>query len=278
MANDILNFRRFGKYLESDLRACVSNSGITFLVAAAAPAILYFFYGVFHLILLGEWGGVTPGWRITVFLGVLLVLIIALPVSCYGKVTDKRSGKEFLMLPVSSFEKTASMIIICCILAPAAFFACYGALDALICLFDSDCGAALVSFSHLSELKETVTGGEVPSEYMGSLSAMFNPLLYFDDIISTVLIFLLGAIWFKKGKVAKTILAIIAVGTLTSIVATPIFVSISRSVITTNDPSLVFERFDWMFRHLGLVDTISDTVSNIVLVALIFLRVKTLKH
>lgn len=275
MANDILNLKRFGKYLVSDLRACVSKSGITLGVAAATPAILYFFYGIFHLILLGSWGGASLACRVFFFIVVSIVICIAVPVSCYGKVTDKRSGSQFVMLPVSSFEKTASMIIICCIIAPAVFLACYGALDALICLFDPGCGATLMSFSYL---KDTAMLGDVPSEYAESFSAMFNPLLYADDWISFILFFLLGAVWFKSGKVAKTILSFIAISIVMSIATTPMMMDLFRSVMATNDPSLVFERFDWMFRHLGLVDTISDTVGNIVLAVLIFFRVKTIKH
>lgn len=278
MANDILNLKRFGKYLASDLKACISQSGITFGVAAATPVILYFFYGIFHLIFCGEWGGATLGWRLSLFIVVLIVTLIALPVSCYGKLTDKRSGSQFLMLPVSSFEKTVSMIIISCIIVPLAFVACYGVLDALICLSDSGCGTSILSFSYLSELKDTLVEVDIPEKYAGSFSAMVNPLLYLDDIFCIIMTFLLGALWFKSGKVAKTILVIIALSIAMSIAAFPIMVDISKSVIASNDPNMVFERFGWIYGHLGLVDTVSDTVGNLVLATLIFLRVKTIKH
>lgn len=277
MTSDILNFKRFGKYLSSDLRACISNFGITFCISACAPVILYFFYGIFHQLLFGQWDAVSLGVRLVVFIAVLMVFCIAFPVTCYGKVTDKRAGSQFLMIPVSSFEKTASMLIIGCIIAPAAFVACYGALDALICLLDSRGGCAILSFSYLQELKDSVlTTSDFPEDYAGSFSVVMNPMLYVDDLVNVVLIFLLGALYFKTGKVSKTILVIIALNAVFSIVAIPVIVGIGEAAV--RDTRVIFERLEWFLRHPGLADTISDTVINLALAALIFFRVKTIKH
>lgn len=277
MANDILNLKRFGKYLSSDLRACVSNFGITFGVSACAPVILYFFAQIFNWLLFGQWAEVSLGMRLVVLVMVLLVFCISLPVSCYGKVTDKRAGSQFLMIPVSPFEKTASMILICCIIAPAAFIACYGALDALICLLDPRSGVAILSFSYLHDLKDAImVSSDIPDDYVGSFSIVMNPLLYVDDIISVILVFLLGALWFKKGKVSKTILVLIALSAVLSIVSIPVLVGIGESA--ARDTRVIFERLEWLLRHPGLVDTINDTVVNLALAALVFLRIRTIKH
>lgn len=279
MANDILNMKRFGKYLASDLRACVSNFAITFAVAAAAPVALYFFYGIFHLIITGFWGGIPLVARVPLFGLILILFLIALPVSCYGRLTDKRAGSQFLLLPVSSFEKTASMILICCIIAPALFIACYGLLDALICLCDSSCGAALLSFSYIKDVSGLITAeADIPAEYLDSFLAVANPAQYIDDFISIGLIFLLGALCFKKGKVAKTMLALVLISIVVSMAFSPLTISFANRIANADDPRIIFEKFGWVLRNLALVDTISDTVVNLLLSALIFVRVRTLKH
>lgn len=277
MANDIFNFRRFGKYLSSDLRACLSNFGITLGVAIAVPAILYFFYGIFALIFTGNWASSPMAARLVFFGLVILVLIVAMPSVCYGKVTDKRSGSQFLMIPVSYVEKTLSMVLVCCIIFPAVFLTGYLALDGLLCLCDKGCGGALLS--SVNFFKDMIAAeSDIPLEYKGSFMALANPFMYLDDHIFLVLSFLLGALWFKKGKISKTILAFILWSFLMSLITAPIGMSVTRSIAASGDPYVIFDRFSWIFRHIGLVDTISDTVGNIVLLALIFLRVKTLKH
>lgn len=278
MANDIFNFKRFGKYLASDLRGCVSNFGVTFAVAVAAPLISYFFFGVFHLIFTGTWGSMPLVGRISFFIVIALILFIAMPAGCYGKLTDKHIGSQFLLLPVSSFEKTASMILITCIIAPVVFIAGYGALDALLCLVDPSQDTAILSFSYLTKLFN-ISGESIPIEYHDSFAALWNPILYADDFVGIVLIFLLGALWFKKGKVSKTIIAFILFNMVISMVSTPIIFNMVKSTAITNENVwILFDRFDWVFRHLALCDTINDTVGNLVLATLVFLRVRTLKH
>lgn len=278
MANDIFNLKRFGKYLASDLRGCISNFGVTFAVAVAAPLISYFFYGIFHLIFAGTWESLPLVARIIFFVITATIVFIAMPAGCYGKLTDKHIGSQFLLLPVSSFEKTASMILITCVIAPVVFIAGYGALDALLCLVDPTQDTSILSFSYMANIIN-VSAGSIPSEYHDSFAALANPLLYADDFVGIVLVFLLGALWFKKGKVSKTIIAFILFNMVISMVSTPIILNMVKSTAITNENVwILFDRFDWIFRHLALCDIINDTIVNLVLATLVFLRVRTLKH
>ena len=79
----------------------------------------------------------------------------------------------------------------------------------------------------------------------------------------------------------KTFLAIFAFSTALSIIATPIMNEWIMNLANNmnDDPMAVLELFrKGFFKHLVLIDLISDTVCNLALMAGIWFRIKTLKH
>jgi hypothetical protein len=109
------------------------------------------------------------------------------------------------------------------------------------------------------------------------------PWLYVDDIIGISLWFLAGAIWFKSGKTAKTILAFIALSMVLSMAITPFMSTYMKEFamrMTVMDSQEAVERLFNMgiMRHAALVDTINDTVANLIMLGLIYFRIKTIKH
>ena len=104
-----------------------------------------------------------------------------------------------------------------------------------------------------------------------------------DDIIGISLWFLAGAIWFKSGKTAKTILAFIALSMVLSMAITPFMSTYMKEFamrMTVMDSQEAVERLFNMgiMRHAALIDTINDTVANLIMLGLIYFRIKTIKH
>lgn len=275
MTSSTFSAPRFGKYFITDLKHSFLTSATTLTVIAAVPMILSLFLGVIGLIFKGEWVSPTISSRIPAFIAACLVILISQPAKFYGRLTDKRFGTAWSLLPASALEKTLSMILICCIVTPVALFVCYGSVDALVCLLDKGCGDPIFNFSFLSTL--AVKFGELPTGFSDSFKACTNPWLYVDDIIQIPLTFLLGALIFKKNKTSKTLLVLI----LSSIVFSCITSAILRPYAFHIGPDNVDEflsHFEWIFNHIVLWDTINDTVFNLAFIVAIYFRVKTIKH
>ena len=141
--NDIFNIRRFGKYLASDARNCVADYGLSMLLISFMGLIIYTGTIIMGLIFNGEWGGPELSFRIFTFAISTFVLILTMPVKCYGRITEKRFGSQWLMTPASSFEKSLSMIIMTAIAAPLAMCTIYLGIDGLLCRIDPTCGKGI---------------------------------------------------------------------------------------------------------------------------------------
>ena len=294
MKNDIFNFSRFGKYFASDIRTCRSNFGLSLLtIALLFPVATYFITTVFNLVVNSVWDGPDMGLRVFVFVVAMLCMIITMPVKCYGRITEKQYGSSWLMLPASRLEKFVSMFLLTCIIVPVAGLVLYLGMDALICALDHTCGKNLIAgcmelIRGMGDLQSltmnfvdenvTIEDAAVVQEILKQVS---SPWLYIDEIFAMTLPFLLGAVFFKSGKTVKTFLALFAISTAISIAATPLMTNWAMNIANdmNDDPMAVLELFrNGFFKHLVLIDIISDTVSNLALMAGIWFRIKTLKH
>ncbi len=294
MKNDIFNFRRFGKYFATDIRTCWANYGLSLLtISLIVPTVLYVVLTAFNLLLTSAWEGPEIGIRVFAFCVAMFCIIVTMPVKCYGKITEKQYGSFWLTLPASRLEKFISMFLMTCIIVPVTGIAIYLGMDALICALDHTCGnnltaAAVELIRKMGDMKEltmnlidesiTIEDAALAQEIVSQLN---SPLLYVDEIFGITLPFLLGALYFKSGKTVKTILVIFAFSTVFSIALTPIMESWASEVMAgMNDGTTVIRKlFDnGMFKNLVLIDTISDTIFNVALMAGIWFRIKTLKH
>ena len=197
------------------------------------------------------------------------------------------------MLPASRLEKFISMFIMTCIIVPVTGFVLYLGMDAIICALDHTCGNNLIAggmelIRKMGDLQSltmnfvdeniTIEDAAVVQDILKQVS---SPWLYVDEIFAMTLPFLLGAVFFKSGKTVKTFLAIFAFSTALSIIATPIMTEWTMNIMNNmnDDPMAVLELFrKGFFKHLVLIDLISDTVCNLALMAGIWFRIKTLKH
>ena len=293
MKTDIFNFRRFGRYFASDIKTCWANFGLSLLtISLIVPVILYVVLTAFNLILTSSWNGPDMGIRTFAFCLAMFCIVVTMPVKCYGRITEKQYGSFWLTLPASRLEKFISMFIMTCIIVPLAGIVIYLGMDAVICALDHTCGNNLftggvelirkmhdaqeITFN-LMDGQMTVEDAAIAQQVVSQIS---TPWIYMDEIFGITLPFLLGAVFFKKGKTAKTILALFAISTATSIIMTPFLTDWVVEITNANNAGTLMDSFfnNGLFKNLVLLDTISDAAINLAMLTGIWFRIKTLKH
>lgn len=204
--NNTFNISRFGKYFLSDLRKGFDNFALSLLVIAMGGLICYVIVRLVGVLTDSVWSGMGYSVRTAVLMLFNTVLIFTSGSKLYGYLTKKHEGSFFSLLPVSAFEKTLSMVLISGVIAPLCFFGLYFCADALICLIDPLCGEPLLKGDMFSRLLEFSAEDTELVKAVG-----ITPFWSFVQTMFNVLIFVLGAICFKKHKVAKTILTVILI-------------------------------------------------------------------
>ncbi len=283
MKNDIFNFRRFGRYFSADIRTCTANYGLSLItISAFTLLVIYALTVTFNLILNGEWGGAGTIARLVIFMIVMFVIMVTMPVKCYGRLTQKQYGSFWLTLPASKLEKFLSMIVMTSVIVPFIGVSIYLCIDFLLCLLDPTCGTSIIGIIaqmddmvheftsdttvYLNQMDAMKAGFEagaaaVHPDYRSVIEDMTSPWLYIDDMLMAPLPFLLGALVFKRSKTAKTFLSLIALGIIASILL----------------GSFGLEQIS-IPKHAVLYEILSDMIMILILLAAIFYRLKTLKH
>lgn len=289
MESTVSSNNTFGRYFRSDLSAAISNFGISLLVFSTMAATTELFNGLFSLMLSGQWHGMTAGLRAPLFIIFGVIMLLCSPAKLYGHLTDRKEGTAFLMLPASRFEKYISMILITCVIVPLFFVVVYFSLDSLVCILDPTAGESLFSMIFKSRFHINFNDFSLNGLPVESFKAIISPWLYLDDLTQTSLLFLLGALIFKKSKVGKTLGSLILIALSLEMITTPIMslamfdkihmlsemenVDFNGEIFNTTFPLL-----SWMMRHLVLLDTIQDLLMNGLLLFLVWLRLKKMKH
>ena len=257
---DIFDPERFGKFFAYELNTARQNCGLTLLVTCTMPIIYILLELLFKADV--DINESTIGFRWFLAIVAMTITIISFPVKLYGNVTERRAGSWWALIPVSRFEKFLSIVLMTCIILPICFFGLYAAVDALVCLIPDYGEPLIISFSGLK------------SAGLGFYADYSDFGLYIDLWLSwcaNILIFTLGAIFFRKGKASKTILAIIVLGIL--------FSSVTVSILS----GMNFE--DWegisdeeVFSKLHALQYVIYLVADAILLTCIFFRIKTIKY
>lgn len=285
--NDIFNFRRFGKYFAADIRTCIANYGISLLaIPTLALIVMEIASGALQMASGDSWEGAIEPTRFSAFIFVAFMILTTMPVKCYGKVTEKKYGSFWLSIPASSLEKTVSMIIMTCIIAPVIAAVLFFCTDSLICAIDSTCGESILS--HIRDFAQSFTSGDIKAGYesptplfiLQFAEQLINPWLYIDDFIGMSLPFLLGAVFFKGNKTAKTIIFMIACGMVISSASMPILRGFGIDIVNSMATEEALEQMfnNSIFQNFAFWDTLTDTIWNIAMISAIYFRIKTLKH
>lgn len=287
MKNDIFNLNRFGKYVASDIRSYVANCGLSTAIMSLMGVFIYLGTVIMGVVFnYGTWEGPQITFRTMTFIITMFVMVVNVPVKCYGLITEKKAGSAWLMIPVSSFEKLLSMIIITCIIAPVIIISIYLGTDALLCSIDTTSGVSIISqlrsmfIVTVEGLKNFPINDSGLIGYERFIQQVSHPMLYIDDFLMVILVFLAGGVIFKKGKTTKTILAIIAVSSIIGILTMGIFEIFDIQEYIMKSASADYSNFfnSWVCRNIVLTDTISDTAVNLILIAIIYFRIKKIQH
>ena len=266
--NNVFDFQRFGNYFLYDLRRAKNNYAISLLVIGLLPVALYLITQFFSLI---SGNGVTelsevPKF-IAVFAGIVAVMMSA-GAKIYGSITEKRSGSDYLLLPASTLEKWLSMILIVCVVLPIALFALMLVSDGIMSLLlPNSYGDRVLSLDFARGLLDTVMDKE---------GVYFNlPAVGFLNWCETLLVFTLGAVCFKKSKVAKTLLCLLAF----SMVISPLMLLFFGR--TNIDSEWLEQRFSDPSQAIASINWTLSIIYTVViggLLAGLYFRLRTLKH
>jgi len=291
MINENFDLSRFGRYYRTDIINGYSNFGISLLVMSTMAITVEVFSGLFGLTVKGQWNGAGEIVRLIMFGLFFIITIITAPSKIYGNLTDKKEGTQFLMLPASRLEKFLSMVIICCFVVPLLYIGIYAALDYLVTLVDPTAGISLIDLigqwrNIAAEIINRIYIENVQI-FIEEPQRILNPWLYIDDFLIWPLTFLLGAVFFKKSKISKTIGCYVAFSIVLSFIMSPIMTKgFNFDPETINGmngigPEMFEQMFPvpyWTLNHFVLVDTLSDAIWIIVLLWGIWYKLKNLKH
>ena len=289
--NKYFDSKRFGRYLAYDLHNLRANYGLSLLLLGCMPVVLYLLTVLVNLLthgLFGSWEGwVTPpiGARIGIFFVTLLILCISFPVKQYGALTEKRYGSDWLMIPASRLEKFLSMMLVTLVVVPFAFLICYNLTDGVLSLCDPTYGKALASIN-LNEMMYGANAGwnevslmEVNGRSVPVALGGGGFWILWTNMMRTLLVFLLGALCFKRKKVPMTILCLIALSIVLSTILSLFFVHFSGNIEQWFE-SLDVEKLqnaNWNLRvNLAIWMDVIVIVGG--LGTAIWFRLKTLKH
>ena len=265
--NNVFDFKRFGQYFLYDLRRARNNYGLSLLILGTMPIIIFVFYELIDLIFVQEGGSMDDAFKFMAIFIAVIVAVMGAGTKIYGSLTEKKAGSDFLMLPASSLEKWLSMGIIVCIVIPLILFGLQIASDALMSFFFPNLyGDRVYALQPLQEAKDTLIENGIHIK----LEA-----IVFLNWCANILVFTLGAICFKKSKVAKTLLCIFAcsflLSTLTFVFSGSNFSFYINLADRFDVPEKAIRALNWMMN-------ISFTVIIGGLLGGLYYRIRTLKH
>lgn len=262
------DFKRFVTYLQYELNNAKNNFGLTLLICGIMPAITYIMSGIFSSLLSGNWVTNAVPAQIVAFITASIALILNFPVKLYGGITEKRKGSNWLMIPASTFEKFLSMMLLTFVALP---------LCAAVLFFGTDFIMSLIvpSYNPITELSISNLFKDTAVDDMLKGIGYNGYVETYLQLTMNTLMFLLGSICFKSGKIGKTFLVIIGV----SIAVSMIFGGIWGNM---NFNEEYFETFanepEDMYRMMRNIGYLTNTIIFLGLAGGIYYRIRTLKH
>lgn len=265
---EIFDFKRFGKYFTSDLRSCVASYGSSLALICLLGTIMYIGTILMGLLLHDTWGGPEIEFRKSVFWFSMFLLAVTMPVKCYGRLTEKNVGSQWLMIPSSKLEKFLSMVLMTVLVTPVTVIGVSFGLDAFLCAVDPTCGYSIVRAFISPEVLATAYENSTPD---------FGQNM--NSIILLALSFLLGAIFFKGSKTVRTFMVLFAVVAVAMILVMSVtFNEINLFELIENEDVAEDITIENIFGRYGFLHVIGCIFPYAFLLAGIFFRIKTLKH
>lgn len=176
--NNRFDLKRFGQVVAEDWKLYLRRFGITLIVWASLPILLWITSLVFDVV-------IDPGARAGFIAAFIIATVMTVPAIMYGKANLSRDGVSFAMLPATNSEKFLSMVFYCSIVTP------------LFCGLGAWAVDSLLTLLPFGGFKEFV----IPF----SMNHLFHNLLFAAMLfLSESALFMLGNMIFKKRKTGKT--------------------------------------------------------------------------
>jgi hypothetical protein len=205
--NNIFNYKRFAAITAKEVREYFPNYGVSIISVLGV-------YLLFLVLPLLVGGSVSTLSRLNMIPMMIAIIMFVAPSKLYGTVNHSSKGLNYVLLPVSTLEKTLSMFFINALFTTLIMTAGLLILDTVV---------YLVMPLRLNEMLFTANN-------MGILGI---------ELVSLVVIqswFVLGNMLFKNQKVAKTILSLLGLVVLIGLLFLLIFHTIGYEQV-----SLFFE-------------------------------------
>ena len=283
--NNTFNFNRFGKVLATDGRKYYRNFGITLAILSGLTLVLWLLTLIFNFTMptIARWG--------MIYLAVCLAYIMV-PAKAFGDINMQRDGVRFAMLPASNLEKFLSYALFCLLTPVVVFFLSWGVDSLLTALPFGGFSHYIKSFRLMDtvqnfamEMGEMTEADMVGQDYE-SFKSFAND---FDSrfitqlivgIIFSVGIFMLGNLFFKSHKTAKTLACMIGISYVFSMIMQAFFVSrgIFPWQMEANTASMTMESLTDYTSSAMVFGVVLRSLLAIGLYIGIFFKLKTQKY
>ena len=280
--NNTFDWSRFKKLVAMDWRGLWPRFGMAMLIITLIPAAIWILFSIFNM---------SPNVNMEIpavarlfFLAAILMLCtIMAPSGMFKTCNLPKDGIYYAMLPVSHLEKYLSQLLYCVIVCPLMCLVAGFAVDTLLTLIPFG-----VYNEYLWEPIALLSGSwDADMSAIGEESAEAFTLIKFS--VSAIIIalilsylfysatFLFSNTIFKKHKVLKTILALIALNFVISIVANPIMLH----YMVANADSLSEVTSDGFISFYKTLLTVSNIVTGLLCAGLYvwtYFRIKRMKY
>ena len=277
--NNVFDIKRFWKYLCWDVRNAYNNFGLGLLICALLPAIAFVmtvlgtlvfnpssFAGADVTRLIGD------STKVSMVFTAILITGLVFPAKQYGSLTDRKAGSTWLMLPASTLEKFLSILLVTCVVVPLCLALMLYAFDAIMSLvpYYGQRACPLI-IDTVKSAMDKLQASDVSID-------VNLPYIIYLGFCKFILVYTLGAVFFKKHKVGKTILVLIGLSfVLTALLSVGFFHGLS---FNSYDVEGYFASLD--VDKLPVYFNIVLNAVNVLTFALldlgIYFRIKTLKH
>ena len=267
--NSIFDFARFRRYFRYDLAMAGNKAGASILVLMFFPLYSFFFYQLFSYLFAGHMSPMGIGNSITAYIICFCITVISFPMRCYGGITRRGAGSNWVLRPASALEKFLSLLLVTCVVLPVVWLAGMVFSEWLLSVAFPE----YISFGLPRIIgKLNALLAEVHADD-GTTLAMSTPVALYLSWCENILVFTLGAVFFRKNKVVSTFLAIIVLGVALSVFSVPVMKSIGGMNFVSVSPD-----------SNTIVHYMNVTVYGIYIVVFtlldlgIYFRIKTIKH
>jgi hypothetical protein len=221
--NEIFSFKRYSMLLTKELK----ERKIIILKMAGIVSIIVLGIWLTAILLRGG-SGVSPSFRFSMMIMILVVTMIAAPFNLYKSYNHPKKGIDYALLPTSVYEKYFSMLTIVVIITPITILATLMLTDFV-----------------LSIITPSVFNGFA---FSGKINEISFSSIY--DVLIVQWAFIFGNFLFKKSKITKTISLGIGIYLVIGL------------ILASTVKSLVFGQVDNSVNFSMEINNLSDLLAN----------------